>query len=77
MVSDPVLELKIELLHHCLEIQGAQEILANPEYTNMLEEVHQDKTLRMHIENLVNIGDNLTVDYINQLTDIRVYLLGS
>jgi hypothetical protein len=78
MASDPILELKLCLLHELLTTESARETLFTSQYKYMLEEVYEGKSLRNHVEDLISIGDDLSREYIALLTKIRDFLdLGS
>ena len=73
---DPVLELKLCLLHECLTAVGAKEILSDTQYSEILKEVYKEKPLRSYVEDLASIDDNFSEDYIKLLKEIRIFLLG-
>jgi len=77
MVFDPVLELKLCLLHECIAVESARDVLSNTGYSELLKEVYEEKSLRDYVEALVSIGDGLSKPYIDLLTRIRIFLLGS
>lgn len=77
IMFNSILELKLCLLHELLAVESAREVFSNIQYNNLLEDVYEGKTLRSHIEYLVSIGDNFSKDYIECLTSIRIFLLGS
>jgi hypothetical protein len=77
MVFDPVLELKLGLLHELLTVESARDVLSSAQYSEILTEVYEEKPLREYVEALVSIGDGLSKPYIDLLTKIRIFLLGS
>lgn len=77
MAFDPVLELKLGILHELLTVEGAQEAISKPEYGQLLAEVHEEKPLKHYVEDLIAVGDDIfSKDYIAKLTKIRIFLLG-
>lgn len=66
---DKVLEAKLELLHNCLHYESAKESLDNIAW---LTQEQQDI-----VKYFAEQTDNLTEDYINALTKLRISLLGS
>ena len=76
-ISEDRLELCLEFLHSCLIVEGAQEAISDAKYSAMLEEKLGEKPLKEHVQDMINVGDSLHEDYIEILTNIRIYLLGS
>ena len=72
---DPLIELKLELLHQLLAIESAKEIISDEHFSQILEEEFDGKKLRVYVEELVVLNDSFSKDYIEKLTVVRDYLL--
>lgn len=77
MTEDKSLELKLCFLHDCLAIEGAKEVLSDTKYSEMLEEYYEEKKLRSYVEEMIRTNDEFSTEFINILTTIRIFLLGS
>ena len=74
-MTDPLLELKLELLHHLLVVEGVKEVLSDQHFSQILEEEFDSKKLRVYVEELTSFDDSFSKDYIEKLRVIRDYLL--
>ena len=76
-MCDPLLELKLELLHRLLVVEGAKEVLVSSQFDQILEEEFDSKKLRVYVEELTGFDDSFSGNYILKLTVIRDLLLSN
>ena len=76
-MADPLLELKLELLHQLLIVESAKEVVSNEHFNQILEKEFDNKKLKVYIEELVSLDNSFSKDYIKKLTVIRDYLLSN
>ena len=72
-----VLELHLMILHDCLAVESAKEVLQNKSLQAILTATYEGVALRTHIEELIQINDSLSTPYIQKLGNIRKLFLGS